>query len=156
MSGRFRHRPFAAAAASALLLLTAIPSHSSPGSAVRSPADTTKPLHPLMVGLAQDMDRIATGLWYEDYDLIQQGAQGIAQHPKIPPAQIAKIKKALDNQFETFVLYDKRVHSLASKLVEAAEACNWSGVLNTHEQLQRGCMSCHTAFRDRVRPILQP
>lgn len=109
-----------------------------------------------MVKLAQDMDRIATGLWYEDYDLIEQGARGIAQHPKIPPAQIAKIKKVLGNQFETFVHYDKRVHSLASKLVEAAEARNWSGVLNTHEQLQRGCMSCHTAFRDRVRPILQP
>jgi hypothetical protein len=45
-----------------------------------------------MVDLAQDMDRIATGLWHEDYDLIRQGAYNIAQPPKIPPSQLATLK----------------------------------------------------------------
>jgi len=118
--------------------------------------DTTKPLRPLMVGLAQDMDRIATGLWHEEYDLIRQGARGIAQHPKIPPSQLAQIKQALGEQFQTFVQYDKRVHHTATELVSAAEARDWSGILDLHERLKRGCVSCHTAYRDTVRAVLQP
>ena len=140
-----------------LLLLpppgTSLPSPSSP---LGPTPDTTKPLRPLMVGLAQDMDRIATGLWHEDYDLIEQGAHNIAQHPKIPPGQLATIKQALGRQFKTFVQYDKRVHHMATKLVDAAEARDWSAVLNHHEQLTRGCVTCHTAYRDTVRAVLHP
>ncbi|MFB6231533.1 MAG: hypothetical protein ABEL04_10290 [Salinibacter sp.] len=63
-----------------LLLLLPTPGASlpSPFTSLDPPPDTTKPLRPLMVGLAQDMDRIATGLWHEDYDLIEQGARNIA------------------------------------------------------------------------------
>ena len=119
-----------------------------------APTDTTKRLRPLMVGLAQDMDRIATGLWYEDYDLIRQGAQGIAQHPKIPSDQIAIIKKTLGDEFSSFVRYDKTVHQTATELVRAAEARKWSDVLRIHDRLQNGCMGCHTAYRDQLRPVL--
>lgn len=137
------------------LFLTLAPSpQTSETASGAPPPDTTKPLRPLMVGLAQDMDRIATGLWHEDYDLIAQGAEGIAGHPKIPPGQLAEIKKALGNEFQTFVEYDKTVHRTASTLVDAATARDWSGIVEAHEQLQRGCMGCHTAFRDRLQPVL--
>lgn len=137
-----------------LLLATGASSLSSPSSSPQP--DTTKPLRPLMVELAQDMDRIATGLWHEDYDLIRQGARNIAQHPTISPKQIAEIKKALGEQFQNFVRYDKAVHHTATELVEAAEARNWSAVLDTHERLKRGCVTCHTAYRDTVRSVLHP
>ena len=143
-------------AALALLLTAPDASSLSPTSPLDSQPDTTKPLRPLMVGLAQDMDRIATGLWHEDYDLIEQGARNIAQHPKIPPAQLATIKQALGRQFKTFVQYDKRVHHTATELVDAAEARDWSAVLDHHEQLSRGCVTCHTAYRDTVRAVLHP
>jgi cytochrome c556 len=140
-----------------ILLLLALSAPSpSPVSSPRPQPDTTKPLRPLMVGLAQDMDRIATGLWHEDYDLIRQGAHNIAQHPKIPPRQLATIKQALGPQFQSFVQYDKRVHHTATELVEAAEARDWSAVLDTHERLKRGCVTCHTAYRDTVRAVLHP
>ncbi len=138
-----------------LLMTTGAPSPSS-ASPPRPQPDTTKPLRPLMVELAQDMDRIATGLWHEDYDLIRQGARNIAQHPKISPSQIATLKKALGPQFQTFVKYDKHVHHTATKLVEAAEARDWSTILTLHEQLKRGCVTCHTAYRDTVRTVLHP
>ena len=141
---------------SLLLILLVASAPASPQATPRVPADTTKPLRPLMVGLAQDMDRIAAGLWYEDYDLIRQGAQGIAQHPKIPPFQIKKIKNTLGDQFPTFVQYDETVHRTASTLVTAAEAKNWSTVLDAHERLKRGCVGCHTAYRDQLRPVLTP
>jgi len=138
----------------AVVLFASSPSSSHPTPSV--PADTTKPLKPLMVGLAQDMDRIATGLWYEDYDLIRQGARSIAQHPKIPSTQITTIKDALGDQFPTFVQYDQTVHRAASRLVNAAEAKNWPAVLKTHDRLQKGCLTCHTAFRSQLRPVLTP
>jgi cytochrome c556 len=109
-----------------------------------------------MVELAQDMDRIATGLWHEDYDLIEEGARSIAQHPKIPPRQIAKIKKALGPKFEGFVSMDRSVHQTATRLVKAAQARNWSKVLGTHERLKRGCTSCHATYREDLRPVLNP
>jgi cytochrome c556 len=114
----------------------------------------TKPLRLLMVGLAQDMSRINTGLWHEDYDLIRQGAANIANHPKIPPKQIAKIKKTLGTEFQNFVGFDKAVHSTSSELVSAAEARNWSGVLKKYDQIRDGCVGCHTAYRDRLQPVL--
>ncbi|PEN12338.1 hypothetical protein CRI94_15065 [Longibacter salinarum] len=116
----------------------------------------TKRLRLLMVGLAQDMDRISTGLWHEDYDLMQQGAAAIARHPKIPPEQMKKIKAALENEFQAFVQYDKTVHKTAAELAEAASNENLSRVLDAHTRLRNGCMGCHTAYRDRLRPVLTP
>lgn len=122
----------------------------------RVQADTTKPLRPLMVGLAQDMDRIATGIWYEEYDWIEEGAQSIAQHPKISPVQLKKIKSVLGAEFESFVAYDKSVHNTARTLGKAARARDWSAVLEAHRTLQQGCTGCHAAYRDRLRPVLTP
>jgi cytochrome c556 len=109
-----------------------------------------------MVGLAQDMDRINTGLWHEDYDLIYQGASAIAAHPKIPPEQLTKIKNALESEFQTFVRYDKTVHKTAAELADAASNGNLSRVLDAHTRLRDGCMGCHTAYRDRLRPVMSP
>lgn len=118
--------------------------------------DSTKPLRPLMVELAQDMDRIATGLWHEDYDLIEEGARSIAHHPRIDPDQLAQIKKALGQEFQGFVSMDKSVHSTSTELVQAAKARDWSAVLDAHERLTRGCASCHATYRERLRPVLGP
>ena len=118
--------------------------------------DTTKPVRPLMVGLAQDMDRIATGLWDEDCDLIRQGAHSVAQHPKISPTQVVAIKKALGEQFQNFVRHDKSVRRAATGLVEAAEPRDWSSILDLHERLKRGCVTRHTEYRDTVRAVLHP
>lgn len=123
-----------------------------------SSADTTETerLRPLMVELAQDMDRITTGLWHEDYGLIEEGARSIATHPKISPEQLAKIKKTLGNEFQGFVSMDKGVHGSATELVSAAEARDWSSVLTKYTELRDGCVGCHTAYRERLRPVLAP
>jgi cytochrome c556 len=109
-----------------------------------------------MVGLGQDMFRINTGIWHEDYDLTREGATSIANHPRIPPDQIAKIKKALRKDFQNFVRFDKSVHGTATELVSAAEARNGSSVLTRQTELRDGCVGCHTAYRERLRPVLTP
>lgn len=134
--------------------LFSVPRPSSPQTA----ADTsdTKRLRLLMVELAEDMSRINTGIWHEDADLVRQGASSIANHPGIPPDQIAKIKKALGREFQNFVRFDKAVHGTATELVSAAEARDWAGILSKYTELRDGCVGCHTAYRDRLRPVLAP
>lgn len=121
-----------------------------------APPDTTetKNLRPLMVEIAQDMARINTGIWHEDYELIEEGGSSIANHPKIPRAQMARIKKALGTEFSAFVQFDKTVHQGAAELAEAASNENMSAVLDTYTEVRNGCIGCHTAYRDRVRQVL--
>lgn len=147
-------QPSLGAASILLAAVLALPLPTPGASSAAAPPDSTEPLHRLMVGLAQDMDRIATGIWYEDYTLIREGAHGIAHHPKIPPRQVATIKAALGSSFSAFVQYDKTVHQEAMNLVQAAEARKWSSVLQTRARLQQGCVNCHTAFRDSLRTVL--
>lgn len=89
--------------------------------ALRSAADTvdTKRLRLLMAGLAQDMAPINTGIWHEHFGLVEQGAASIANHPRISPDPIAKIKQTLDEEFQNFVRFDKAVHGTATELVSA-------------------------------------
>lgn len=121
-------------------------------------ADTTdtERLRPLMVALGQDMDRISTGLWYENYRLIEEGARSIANHPRISPEDLATIKETLGQEFQGFVSMDKAVHGSATELVSAAEARDWSGVLTKYTELRDGCLGCHTAYRERLQPVLAP
>lgn len=154
------HLPYLGAFVLGAIVLGGAFSLSMPAPATPSPPqqDTTqtKPLRLLMAGLAQDMARINTGIWYEDYDLMEQGGTAIANHPKIPPAQIAKIKKALGTEFKAFVQYDQTVHNTAVELAEAASDRNLTAVLDAYTRIRNGCTGCHTAYRDRLRPVLAP
>jgi len=134
--------------------LFSVPRPAPPSSPTMADTVDTKRLRLLMVGLAQDMARINTGIWHEDFDLVQQGATSIANHPRIPPDQIKKIKKALGQEFQNFVRFDKSVHSTATELVSAAEARDWSGVLTKYTELRDGCFGCHSAYRERLQPVL--
>ncbi len=109
-----------------------------------------------MVGLAQDMSRINTGLWHEDYKLIREGAAAIANHPKTPPDQVAKITETLGREFQNVARLDRSVHRTATELVSAVEARDGSGVLKKQTELRDGCVGGHTAYRDRLQPVLAP
>lgn len=136
--------------------LFSVPRPAPPPSQTTADTSDTKRLRLLMVELAQDMSRINTGIWHEDFELVQEGASAIANHPRIPPEQMKKIKKALGQEFQNFVRFDKSVHGTATELVSAAEARDWSGVLSKYTELRDGCFGCHTAYRERLRPVLAP
>lgn len=132
--------------------LFSVNSPTSPSTA--SDTVVTKQIRPLMAGLAQDMSRINTGIWHEDFDLVRQGASSIANHPRIASEQVKKIKKTLGQEFQNFVKFDKSVHSTSKELVSATEARDWSDVLNKYTELRDGCFGCHSAYRERLRPVL--
>lgn len=111
-------------------------------------ADTvdTKRLRFLLAGLDQGMARISTGVWHEDFGLVEQGAASIANHPQISPDQIAKIKQVLSEEFQNFVRFGKTVHGTAPELVIAAEAREWFAMLNTYTGLPDGYFGCRRVY----------
>jgi len=56
------------------------------------------PLLPIMVGLEADMNDISDGLWKEDFEKVQQGAENITNHPKISQEELAKVKEILGEE----------------------------------------------------------
>lgn len=75
----------------------------------------------------------------------------IADHPRVPPAEMTAIREALGSRFDQFVGFHQAVHETAVELVGAAERRAMGGVLELYRRLQTGCLSCHIAFRDEVR-----
>lgn len=114
-------------------------------------------LLPMMKTLMVQMNRINTGIYMEDYTLIDTTAFNIAHHPKIATEQLKKIKKALGKQMKTFKRYDlKMVHSHADSMSLAAQQKNMQKVLDHYEIVQRGCVGCHIDFRTKLKKVLHP
>ena len=120
------------------------------------PSDTlgTRPLRFIMVGLGQEMSRIGDGLWHEDYEMIGQAARLVADHPRVTAAEMAAIKTALGDRFQSFVAFDQFVHHTAVELDSAATALDTNRILDAYGRLQNGCVSCHATFRAEVRAAL--
>lgn len=138
-----------------LLLIVSLPAFTL-WNAHRSQPDEQR-LLPMMKTLMVQMNRINTGIYMQDYRLIDTTAHNIAHHPKIAADQLAKIKQALGEDMKKFKRYDfAMVHSHADSMSLAARQENMRRVLEHYEVVQRGCVGCHTEFRDRLRDVLRP
>ena len=139
----------------AMILAAGTPRSAHPAAgADAAQSDTTRPLQLIMVALVQDMNRIADGIWYEDFEMIRAGAQSIADHPRVPPAQMRVIQETLGDPFTSFVAMDQMVHDTALEVAEAARQRNLQQVLRAQGRLQGGCVACHSAYRDTVQQAL--
>ena len=127
----------------------------SDGTQVAPPDTLTRPLRLLMVGLGQDMSRVNDGIWHEDFRMIQQAADAIANHPRISPEEMVAIKNALGNRFAMFVGHDRMVHDTATRLATAATQESMIDVMRYHSELTQFCVACHTNYRAEVRSALK-
>jgi len=107
-------------------------------------------LREIMVVLAQDAAQLNDAIWIEDYDTVAAAADNIAGHPNVSPEQRIEFQDALGPEFADFVKSDQRVHNLALQLAEAGRGQDMDQVLSGYAELQRECVACHTAFRDRL------
>ena len=127
-------------------------------SAPTAPLATTVarlPLKDIMQGIGRDLMTVANGFWVEDHQVIQQAARRIADHPKVTPEQMVAIKTALGSDFPGFVRHDKDVHEAAVALAEAANSMeSVPDMFDDYLRIQRGCVSCHAAFRTRISEAL--
>jgi hypothetical protein len=113
------------------------------------------PLPALMRGLERDMAAVAAGLWMEDLRAVAEAAHRVAEHPSTTLEYRQAIQEALGDHFPTFVEYDQEVHHAARVLAERAEAgASIAELLGLQHEVARGCIGCHTDFRNRLEPTM--
>jgi cytochrome c556 len=120
--------------------------------AVAAPAQEGPTFQEIMQGLGEDMNRVATGIFMEDFAAIERAAEAVAHHPRPSSAEHRRIVAAVGPDVERFRSVDQAVHGGAEGMLEAARARDMDGVLHHHGEVMRGCVACHTAFRARLTP----
>jgi len=119
------------------------------------PEASSEPLLPLMHQLMADMNQVNTGIYMEQYALIDSAAYNIAHHPKINPEQMKIIKKNLGDEMQEFVRLDMIVHHYADSISLAARHEDMQKIMKHYTIVQNGCVDCHNQFRARLRNKLQ-
>jgi hypothetical protein len=114
------------------------------------------PLRPIMQQLAADLSAFSYALWVEDYDQMTARSAAMADHPHIAPEEIQRIQAELGAEMADFEEADESVHRASVALHKAADARRLDDVLLRLDEVQRGCVSCHTRFRDRLRSVAPP
>lgn len=118
-------------------------------------APKTMVLKSIMAALAVDMGTVAAGLWVEDLETVTRAAGAIADHPRVPPEQMAAIQSELGARFTEFVAFDRSVHDLAVELRDGAAAMRPAGELAPlFSEITAACLACHASFRARLVPVL--
>ncbi len=124
-------------------------------STLTATASATEPsLKEIMQALRDNLIEITDGLLIDDFDRIERGAIGIAQHPQIAPAQVKRVAKELGPEMPQFKQFDVQVHNLSLSIAAAAEAKNSDVVWADYQPLVSGCLGCHEAFKARVSEAL--
>jgi hypothetical protein len=118
--------------------------------AEQTSVDGSATLRAVMDGLRTDMIHLSEGLWTGSFDRVARSAEAVADHPPVSPAERQRVHAALGEDFPTFVAADRHVHDMALRLREAAEREDTVAVLNSLSDLQKGCIACHTSFRERL------
>jgi len=108
-------------------------------------------LLPIMIDLGENMNAISDGLWKEDLQAVSVAALAIAEHPRVSDSERERVQAALGTSFAEFVQGDGRVHETAMRLSEVARAGDVAATLAELTELQSGCVSCHRAFRQKLR-----
>lgn len=100
--------------------------------------------------LSADIQVINEGIYTQNYNLIEQGAAAINEHPPLSDETRALLSETLGNRMQAFAQYDKLVHDTADSLRNAALHQNMGRVLEQYQIIQRGCVSCHESFRNEI------
>ncbi|MFW6201446.1 MAG: hypothetical protein ACOC8B_02640 [Gemmatimonadota bacterium] len=107
-------------------------------------------LRAIMVGLERDMQRVAHGIWVEDFDTIQAAAGAIADHPTVTEQERRWIFGVLGEDAGGFRQADLYVHDTGLELEDAAARADMADVLEAYDRLVRGCVACHREYREPI------
>ena len=109
-----------------------------------------KLLLPIMQKLGTDMTALTYGLMTDSAALVAASAAAIAEHVPIAPGELERIHGVLGDEMAEFERLDAAVHQASVKLHQAADAGRTDEVLGLLNEVQRGCVACHTRFRTRL------
>ncbi len=104
----------------------------------------------IMQDLGVQMASLTHGIMTEDTALVARSAAAIAEHAPIAPEELERIHTALGADTPEFERLDTEVHEASVALHEAAGAGRMGDVLDRLHEVQRGCVACHTSFRQRL------
>ena len=110
----------------------------------------------VMQGLADDMNRVQSALFVEDFDTATEAAEAIADHPKPSLGERRRVLSAVGSRISEFRALDQRVHETAKGLANAARDQDRDQSIRYHGRLVNACIACHSAFRDEVVSALSP
>jgi cytochrome c556 len=109
-----------------------------------------------MQGLRTDASLVLDGLLIDDFDAIANAAEKIADHPKIPPEQVAQVAAELGSEMPAFKQLDTAVHDLSLAIQSAALEKDRGRTIASYQQMISACLACHATFRQRVSTVLNP
>ncbi|OOC48546.1 MULTISPECIES: cytochrome c [Thioalkalivibrio] len=110
----------------------------------------------VMQGLTDDMNRVQSALFVEDFTAITEAAEAIADHPKPSLGERRRVLSAVGSRVSEFRALDQRVHGAAEGLADAARDQDLDKSIRYHGRLVNACIACHSAFRDEVVSALSP
>jgi len=113
-------------------------------------------LKEIMQGLRNNLVEISDGLLTDDFERVIQGATSIAEHPHIAPAQVQLVASALGPEMVAFKQIDNLVHDLAIEISASAGALDRDAAISSYQQMVKGCLDCHRAYKERVTAALGP
>lgn len=111
-------------------------------------------LKSIMQELRDDLVDISDGLLTDDFELVANGAVGIANHPQIPAAQVQLVAAELGTEMPAFKQLDTLVHDLAIEISAAAAAGNGDAAISGYQRMIEGCFACHRTYKERVAGVL--
>lgn len=123
---------------------------------VSADSATDTDLKTIMQGLRNDTSMVFDGLLIDDYSVIASAAAKIADHPAIPPEQVALVAAELGPEMAAFKQFDTLVHDLSLEIQSAALDSDRSRAASNYQQMVGTCLACHTSFRERISAVLNP
>jgi cytochrome c556 len=133
-----------------LLLLVSSAAFAVPVSAVTG--ETT--LKEIMQELRRNFLEVSDGFLLDDFDRVAEGALAIAEHPRIPPAQVELVANELGPEMPVFKNFDVQVHELSLEMYKAANNGDRAAAVAAYQGMVAACFDCHAAYRERVAAAL--
>jgi len=100
-------------------------------------------LLPIMQGLGTSMTALTYALMTDDHATVAKSASAIATHAPISAEELQRIARVLGSDMRVFEAVDESVHVASVRLPDQ--------VVTRLGEVQRGCVSCHAQFRERLR-----
>ncbi len=101
----------------------------------------------VMIILQQQMNLAATGIYQEDYALIERAGYAIAKHPAPSLAERKRLVRVITPIRKQYQAVGRIVHGSAAAMARAAQKREMPAVLTAYQQLLSGCVACHQLTR---------
>lgn len=112
-------------------------------------------LKSIMQELRRNFVDVSDGFLLDDFDKVSEGAIAIAEHPRIPPEQVARVADELGAEMPVFKNFDVQVHELSLEMYKAAKERDRDAAVAAYQGMVAACFACHAAYRERVAAVLR-